>query len=300
MLAQVNPKNQLFEIMSQFHKKGFCLCVLLSALALQAAPPPSRIVTVGGAATEIVFALGAGDRIVAVDLSSTYPDEVRDLPQVGYIRNISPEGILSMKPDLIVTTESLGPPGAKKMLKEMSLPIVWLPEPNSVEALESSLRAVGEKLGAADQAEAVITDVKAKLAESKDASASWSQRPSAIFFLSPPGAGGGGRAAGTDTRADALIAMAGGTNAAAGFQNFQPMSLETLMLADPDVIFVGISPGHGASPESVEAMKKLPGLSNLKAVKNNAVFSVPMDDLNFGPRLGEAVARWHGHLANAK
>lgn len=282
--------------MSQFQCILFAFIV--SALALSAKSEP-RIVTVGGAATEIVFALGAGDQVVAVDLSSTYPEEVTQLPQVGYIRNISPEGIMSMRPDMVVATESLGPPAAKKMLKEMSVQIVWLPEPNSPEALAKGIREVGAKLGQREKAEELIKDVQAQLAESKEASVDWDDRPTAVFFINPPGATGGARAGGADTRADELIRLAGGENAA-DFNGFQAMSLESLMLADPDVIFIGISEGHGASAESVEAMKELPGLKSLKAVKNDAVYGVPMGDLSFGPRLGEAAARWHGYLAEAK
>jgi len=295
MLAKVNPKKQLFEIMSQFHR--FIALLLISAASLSAMSEP-RIVTVGGAATEIVYALGAGDNVVAVDLSSTYPAEVQELPSVGYIRNISPEGILSMRPDMIVTTESLGPPAAKKMIKEMSLPVVWLPEPNSVEALESGIRTVAAKLGKKEQGEELINNVRAKLAESQSASANWSKRPSAIFFISPPSGSSGGRVGGSGTRAEELITLAGGENGV-DFKDYQSMSLESIIVANPDVIFIGLSNSHGASPQSVEELKQNPALSGVTAVQNGAVYGVPMDDLSFGPRLGEAVARWHGHIAAA-
>lgn len=294
-LATVNPKNQLFENMSHLHKILFAFLTSAACLAAKSEP---RIVTVGGAATEIVFALGAGEQVVAVDLSSTYPEEVTELPQVGYIRNISPEGIMSMRPDMIVATESLGPPAAKQMLKEMAVQTVWLPEPNSVEALETSIREVGVKLGKREEAEKLVSKVQSQIQAAKDASADWSERPTAVFFLNPPGANGGARAGGGGTRADALIELAGGENVA-DFDGFQAMSLESLILLNPDVIFIGVSEGHGATAASVEALKKLPAMQSLKAVKNDAVYGVPMEDLSFGPRLGEAAERWHGYLAEA-
>ncbi|GHB94865.1 heme/hemin ABC transporter substrate-binding protein [Cerasicoccus arenae] len=288
--------------MSQFHLKGFLTSLtMVAGLATVSAQAESqsRIVTVGGAATEIVFALGAGDQVVAVDLSSTYPAEVHELPSVGYIRNISPEGVLSMRPDLVVTTESLGPPAAKKMLKQMSVPIIWCPEPNTVEALETGLREVGAKLGESARAETIINEVKASIAETQATSENWAKRPTVVFFLAPPSASGAGRAGGKGTRSSELIHLAGGKNAVDDFENFQPMSIESLIQVNPDVIFVGVSDSHGASPQSVEAMKKLPGLAGVTAVRTGAVYGVPMDDLSFGPRLGEAVNRWHAHLAES-
>ncbi len=220
------------------------------------------------------------------------------MPQVGYIRNVTPEGILSMRPDMIIATETLGPPAAKKMLKQMGANVVWIPEPNSPEALEKGLREVGETLGKSAKAEEIIVEVRAKLAETADVAKRWSNRPTAVFFLSPPSSSGGGQAGGDDTRSAELISLAGGENAV-DFQGFQVMSIESLIKTDPDVIFVGVSDGHGASPESVEAMRHLPGLAGTKAVKNNAIYSVPLDDLSFGPRLGDAVQRWNAHLAEA-
>jgi len=285
--------SQLQRFASPFLTLGFGLLAAVHA----SAQDYERIVTVGGAATEIVFALGAGDRVVAVDLSSTYPPEATERPKIGYIRNISPEGVLSVKPDLIVTTESLGPPAAKSMLKRVSMPMVWLPEPNSVAALKQSLDAVAKKVGGEDKADAILEEVNAAVEQAQSASARWADKPTAVFFLQPPGAGSAGMAGGEGTRSDELIRLAGGKNAATGFSNFQPMSIESLIELDPDVIFVGLSDGHGATPESIAALEQLPGIKATTAVRNGTVYGVPLDDLSFGPRLGEAIARWHEHLS---
>ncbi|MGE9296332.1 MAG: heme/hemin ABC transporter substrate-binding protein [Puniceicoccales bacterium] len=277
--------------------RGSAVALALCAALNASAKDDQRIVTVGGAATESVFALGAGDRVVAVDLSSTYPEQVRALPQVGYIRNISPEGILSMKPDLIVTTESLGPPAAKSMMKQLKMPIVWLPEPNSVEALEESLNAVAAKVGGEDKAKEIIAGVNEAVENAQADSATWAKKPSVVFFMEPPGAGSAGMAGGEETRSAELIKLAGGENAVTGFKNFQTMSIESLIEIDPDVIIVGMSAGHGTTPEGLAAFKQLPGVASTNAVKNGAIYGVPLDDLNFGPRLGDAVTRWHGHFA---
>lgn len=286
--------------MSQYRILRASLLLLGITFSTAFAKEPNRIVSVGGAATEIVFALGAGDRVVAVDLSSVYPPQVRDLPQVGYIRNISPEGVLSLNPDLVVTTESLGPPAAKEMLKRVSVPIVWLPEPDSVQALDKSLKAVAVKLGteeAAQSAQAIMGEVNSSVDAAKKASASWPKKPRVLFFMQPPTDSRAGMVAGSDTRAQSLIELAGGVNAATNIRTYQPFSKESLIEAKPDVIIVGVNPSHGATPESVEALKTMASLGPVPAFRNGAIYGVPISDLNFGPRLGEAITSWNGLIA---
>ncbi|MFP4351419.1 MAG: hemin ABC transporter substrate-binding protein [Puniceicoccaceae bacterium] len=265
-----------------------------------AAEPPERIVSIGGAATEIVHALGMGGDVVAVDLSSTYPPEVRQLPQVGYVRSISPEGVLSMEPDLIVATGALGPPAARSMMERLDVRTIWLPDPASYEDLAVSVRRVGAALGREKEAGEILESVEEDLAAAREKASRWENRkPTVVFFLEPPGAGGGGMAGGRDSRADALIRLAGGENAADGFSGFQPVSRESLLAMDPDVILVAESEGHGGSPASIRALKESAALSRTNAVRTGAVHGVPLDDLAFGPRLGEAALRWNALLAAA-
>lgn len=256
--------------------------------------PPSRIVTIGGAATEIVYALGAGDSVVAVDLSSTHPPEVRDLPQVGYVRQISPEGVLSMEPDWIISTGALGPPAAREMMEEVRVPVTWLPDLTEVEDLRQSVRKVAERLGESKKAEDLLKKIEGQLAEARRrAERKLEPAPSVLFLLEPPAASTGGMAAGRNSRAATLIELAGGRNAAQDFAGFQPISRESLPALDPDVILIGRSNGHGGSEQSLKALRNAKAMSGLKAVRNNAVHGVPLDDLAFGPRLGEAVLRWN-------
>lgn len=251
-----------------------------------------RIVSIGGAATEIVFALGAGDQVVAVDLSSTYPEQVRQLPQVGYIRQISPEGVLSLQPDLVVTTESMGPPAAKEAMKRVNIPVIWCPEPDSPEALYAALDSVGASLDRTDEATAVAEGVRTQLATLEAETATWPAKPKVLFFIQPPSANRPGMAAGQDTRPESLIALAGGTNAAQGFKRYQPFVIEAVIAAQPDVILLGSGAGHGAGEGDAEYLLELDELQTVPAVKNGRVHTVPMDDLNFGPRLGDAANRW--------
>ena len=278
---------------------ALCALVLSGAgAAAQSAHP--RMVTVGGAATEIVFALGAGESVAAVDASSTYPPAVRDLPQVGYVRNISPEGVLSMEPELIVATGALGPPAARRMLERVEVPTLWLPDPDSVADLRRSVRTVATRLGVKEKGRRLLAGVDERLEAAEERASAWSGRaPSVLFLLEPPGASGGGMAGGAGSRADALIRLAGGRNAARDFSGFQPVSRESLLSMNPDVILVGQSAGHGGSPASIRALRESEALSGVAAVREGAVHGVPLDDLAFGPRLGEAALRWNGLLAEA-
>ena len=265
----------------------------LGATTLSAQAEESRrIISIGGAATEIVFALGAGDEVVAVDLSSTYPAEVHRLPKVGYIRQISPEGVLSMKPDLVVTTESMGPPAAKEAMKQVSIPVVWCPEPESPEALYEGIAMVGTALNQEDAAQALISEIQIELTAVATQTATWPEKPKVLFFMQPPSLSRAGTAAGDKTRADELIKLAGGQNALVGVTRYQPITAESILAAQPDVILLGSAPGHGASDSSVDYLMQLPALQSVPAVKNSRVLIVPMDDLAFGPRLGEAAAGW--------
>ncbi|MBC2601513.1 iron complex transport system substrate-binding protein [Puniceicoccus vermicola] len=259
---------------------------------------PTNIVTIGGAATEIVFALGAGDQVAAVDLSSTFPPEVRQLPQVGYVRSISPEGVLSKDPGLIIATGALGPPAAREIMEELSIPTLWLPDPKTVEDLERSVSEVAQQLGKPEEGEALLKTIQSQLSQAESEARSWSrEKPTVLFFLNPPTASTGGMAGGSDSRSATLIELAGGTNAAKEFSGFQPVSLESVIQMNPDVIICGISPGHGASPETIQALRDNPALSSVSAIQNEAVYGVPLDDLTFGPRLGEAALRWNQILS---
>ena len=269
------------------------------ALSNTYAEVDERIVTIGGAATEIVFALGAGNSVVAADLSSIYPPQVRELPMVGYVRNISPEGVLSMSPDLVIATGALGPPTARKMLERLDIDIIWLPNLSTPEELLSSIKTVSERLALTEAANALIEQVNLGLAQSEANSSNWTKNiPSVLFLLEPPGKSTPGMGGGLDSKANTLIDLAGGKNAANRFAGFKPVSMESLVAMNPDIILVGQSDRHGGSPESIQAMIATPALSEVNAIKKDAVYPVPLDDLAFGPRLGEVALRWNTLLAN--
>ena len=88
----------------------------------------SRLVTIGGAVTEIVYEIGFGDKVVGRDTPSYYPDAVNKVPDVGYMRALSPEGVLSVSPTAILMIEGSGPQTAIDVLAKAEVPVVAVPE----------------------------------------------------------------------------------------------------------------------------------------------------------------------------
>jgi iron complex transport system substrate-binding protein len=259
------------------------LSVALLALPAQAA---ERIVSTAGAVTETIFALGAQDEVVAVDVSSVYPEAATKLPKVGYARQLSAEGILSMNPTQVIVTEDAGPPEVIDQVEKAGVKVVRLSNKHTPEAAVERILQIGEALGRKAEAEKLAATVKTELAEAAALVAATSSKPSVLFIY----ARGGGtmNVSGTGTSADAIITLAGGKNAVNGYENYKPLTAEGAVAAAPDVILV-TSRGLEASG-GVEGLLKQPGLALTPAGKAGRV--IALDDLyllGFGPRLGQAV-----------
>ncbi len=257
-----------------------------------AASPPREVLSLGGAITEIVYALGEGDRLIARDTTSTYPAEARNLPDVGYVRALSPEGVLSVGPDLILSEEGAGPPEAVEVIREASIPFVTVPERYSAEGVLNKIEVVGAALEVPDRAAALSSEVKRRLDEAMTmAEARAGEKKRVLFILSTQG--GRITAGGTGTGADAMIRMAGGVNALSEIEGYKQVSDEALARAAPDVILMmnraaASDSDHGVADDALFAM---PSVRLTPAGQNRQV--VRMDGLlllGFGPRTADAVA----------
>lgn len=255
--------------------------------------PAARVVSLGGAVTEIAFALGQGDRLVGRDTTSSFPAEAQTLPDVGYVRRLSPEGVLSVAPDLILAEDGAGPPGTVALLKSASVPMVVVPSGHDGAAVPRKIAVVAEALGVPVAGAALSARVTQELAAAQATAAHPARR--VLFVLSTQG----GRilAAGRDTSAEGIITLAGGVNATRGFTGYKPLSDEAIAAAAPDVILMMQNAGPQTPPEEVMA---LPALRLTPAGRNGAL--VRMDGLKllgFGPRVGAAVAELSTALARA-
>ncbi len=251
---------------------------------------PSRIISIGNSVTEIVYALGQEHRIAGRDRTSTYPAEVNELPDIGYMRALSPEGVLSVDPDLILSLEGAGPPESIAVLEKANVPYVSIPEEFTADGIVTRIQIVGSALGeepaAAALAEKVIAEITA--AETAAKSATMGHPKRVLFVLSIQG----GRilASGVDTAADGIIKMAGGVNAVSEFDGYKPMTPEAVALSKPDVILMMDRGGdHSAATAELFAM---PALILTPAARNRHV--VRMDGahlLGFGPRTASAISQ---------
>ncbi|PPJ46245.1 hemin ABC transporter substrate-binding protein [Rhizobium sp. KAs_5_22] len=256
-----------------------------SARADEVPTDAKRIVSIGGTVTEIIYALGDDARIVAVDSTSTYPASAADKPDVGYIRQLSAEGVLSQKPDLIIAEAGAGPADAMAILKASGIPIVSIPTPPEAGAIAGKIRAVGAAVGKADAADMLASEVDAALKTLETrVSALPEPKKRVLFALSL--ANGRVMAAGTDTSADAIIRLAGGINAASGISGYKPLSDEAVIAAAPEVVLVMDNPAMHLTAEQAFA---LPALQSSPAGKAKAF--IAMDGLyllGLGPRTPQA------------
>lgn len=255
-----------------------------AALA-QSETETQRVLALGGSVTEIVYALGQGDRLIGRDSTSSHPAAALDLPDVGYVRALSPEGVLSIEPDLIIAIEGSGPPEAVEVLKSADVPWVSVPEGYDAEAVRTKIETVAAALGVEEAGEALASEVDAALTDAVLA-ATTDTPPRVLFVLSMQG--GRIMAAGQNTGADGIIKLAGAQNALSDFDGYKQVSDEAVLTAQPDVILMMDRGGdHGVANDIILAH---PALGQTPAAQSGAIVRQSgLLLLGFGPRTPEAV-----------
>lgn len=255
-----------------------------SSLAIGHSAPaaPERIVSLGGAVTETVFALGAGDQVVARDTSSVFPPAVHRLPDVGYFRTVGAEGVLAQKPTLILAAQGTGPAPQVELLKNSGVTFVHLDARYSADTVLANVTRLGEVLRRENEAAALVEKLRGQLA-AVHARTSDAEPPRVIFLMSMNETAT--QAAYDGTAATALITLAGGRNPLTGLNGYKPLNAEALLALDPDVILYGVNP---AMPQAVKPPDWLQGT---RAGRAGRIHALDLGyHLSFGPRLGDAVA----------
>ncbi|MCV3766853.1 heme/hemin ABC transporter substrate-binding protein [Rhizobium sp. TRM95796] len=248
---------------------------------------PSRIVSIGGAVTEIVYALGKGDLLIARDSTSLFPPEAMKLPDVGYMRQLSPEGVLSVNPSAILMIEGSGPKPAIDVMRKSSIPVVTVPEGYDAEAITAKILAVGAALGADSEAEALAKKISADIDEAVKAADAVpaDKRKRVLFVLTLQG--GKIMAAGDHTAANGILKLAGAVNVAGDFHGYKPINDEAVISAAPDVILMMSRAGPGASDEEVLSH---PAIKLTPAGKSGSLLRLDgASTLGFGPRTADAI-----------
>jgi iron complex transport system substrate-binding protein len=262
----------------------------------------SRIVPLSGDVAEIVWTLGLGGNIVGVDVSAVYPPELQSLPQIGFERQLSAEGILSLNPTVVIGKEQAGPPEVLDQIRSAGVPVVIIAEPQTIEAPAAKIRAVAAALGLAEAGEVLATQTQDEIDAARALAATATSQPTVLFIYVR--GGGTQLIGGSGSVADAMIEAAGGIDAgvAAGIQGFMPVTAEAVVAAQPDFI---IAPSSGVESIGVlDAFLQVPGVSQTPAAEQDQI--LVYDDLLFlgmtprtGQMLRELTLALHPELADA-
>lgn len=259
--------------------------LLISALFFSSvsAAHDFRLVSIDGAITEIVYALGVDDHLVAVDSTSLHPKAATELPNVGYMRALSAEGVLSVKPTDVITTKGAGPKEALEKIQQAGVKVHIIQQPYSAEGVKNKITEVGRITGKTEQAEQAVAAFEKALAPLNKKLKTQKGGQTALFFLGMQG--NQLMAAGMHTQADALLKAAKLKNANGNNHGYKPLSKEAVLSINPDIIIVASNPG--APSEGVKEQ-----FSYTQAFANKKVLVANTDDLlGFGPRFPQALKR---------
>lgn len=245
----------------------------------------SRIVSIGGAVTEILYDLGMGDAVVAIDTTSVFPPSaLAEKPNVGYMRALSAEGVLSMSPSVLLVSENAGPPDALDVLKRSSVPFITVSDETTQAAVSDRVRFLGKVVCREAEADRLAASVEEGFADLERLTAGIETPKRVLFVMSMQS----GRAlvGGAATAADSIIALAGAENAAGALEGYKPMSDEAVLEAAPHAILMMASTaGHSGDVLTEPAFRLTPAAENDRFITMDGQLL-----LGFGPRTPAAAA----------
>lgn len=232
--------------------------------------PAARIVSLAPSNTEILFAVGGGDLLVGRDEFSDYPAEALAVPSIGsQYPNVNAEAVVALEPDLVLAAGITNPDDVKA-LADLGLTVYSTSVAQDLDDIYGDILAVGQLIGRAGKAEALVADLKARVEAVTAKSSQAAGRP-VVFYEIDATEPSKPWTAGPGTFIDMLITLAGGQNVGGvGTDQYFQISLEQLVAADPDLIVLGSALYGGQTPEIVAQRV---GWENLKAVKGNAVYT---------------------------
>jgi iron complex transport system substrate-binding protein len=246
---------------------------------------PNRIVSIGGAVTEILYALGAEDRIVAVDTTSLYPPKAMvDKPNVGYMRQLSAEGVIGLDPQLVLAIAGSGPRETLDVIDAAKVPLIMVPESYSEAGMVEKIRLVAKVAGVESRGACLAQAVTADFAALRALRAKATTSPRVMFVMSF--LDGRAMVAGRQTAADEIIKLAGGVNAAEGFDGYKIMTDEAVVAARPEHV---LSMERGKDTVQADAIFASSAFALTPAARTRSFVS--MDGLyllGFGPRTAAA------------
>lgn len=265
------------------------LVLALAALPTLARAKAPRLVTVGGAITEVVYALGAESLLVGTDTTSLYPAAAQRTAKVGYLRQLSAEGLLSLRPDWLIASGEAGPGVVLDQLQSAGVRVELVPARHDWNEVLQAVAAVGRATGREAEARELAQRLQREWDQVGQRVAGATRRPRVLFVLSHSASP---QVAGQGTAADAVIRFAGGINCMTGFDGYRPMTAESMAAAAPDCILTSAQSlqAHGGA----ERFWTRPELALTPAHARRALLAMDaLQLLGMGPRLPATVAQLH-------
>jgi len=229
-----------------------------------------RIISAGSAVTELVIALDATDKLVAVDVTSRFP-ESNALPKIGYHRQLSAEGLIALQPTVIIGSDEMGPDSAVSQLKSANVDVQIVNTEASIDGLLDRIDQIANLTGSQNKAQAVKKDVAEQVNALESNQVTQKDAKTVLFLLLHEGRPA--NVAGKETTPNAIIELAGGVNPASTLTSFKPLSMESMVEMQPDVILVsGRSYKKMGGADAI--LKSLPMLAATPAGMNKQIITV--------------------------
>ena len=266
-------------------KKRILLLLLAFPVLADGIYAQERIITAGSALTETVCALGDCDKIIASDRTSLYPPQIQSLPSIGYRSSINAEGIISLKPTLIIAEKEYVEDAVLTQLASTNIKLVTVDRKNNVEDTKAFVAQIATVLHREEEGKKLIQRIEEDFVATRALLERANSKPRVLCIYNR------GTAtvsmAGSETFAD-ILKYAGASNAIKGVEGYKPLNTEALIAAHPDYLLM-LSTGF-QSMGGVEGVLKIPGVAQTTAGRKRQI--IALDSLmltNFGPRVGEAV-----------
>ncbi|PME30177.1 hemin receptor [Vibrio sp. 10N.286.55.E10] len=264
-------------VLNKLKTKTLFLSLAAISLALSASPTMAndaeqpRIISAGSAVTELVLALGAEEQLVGIDVTSRFPQS-ENLPKIGYHRNLSAEGLLALEPTTLIGSDEMGPDNAISQLKSAGVDVEIVNTEANVEGLLKRIDQIAKITHTEEQSQQVKAEVNQKITALKANQVSSNETKKVLFLLLHEGRPA--NVAGGETSTNAIIELAGGINPAAqSLTSYKPLSMESLVEMQPDVILVsGRSYQKMGGADAI--LKSLPMLASTPAGMNKQIITV--------------------------
>ena len=255
-----------------------------------------RVVGVSKQINEFMYEIGAESVLVARDLTSIYPAAIRRLPSVGYHRALSAEGIISMRPTMLLTDGNLGPDAVVEQVKKVGIPVVLMSPGGTVDSAQALMAQLGERFGRKQAADSVIAGWQRAMSGALADSTRWAGEPKPRVLVMHFGQlNNSYLALKRGSAADRIIGWAGGVNAVDSVGGMMRLTPELIARAAPDVI-IATDVGFDRVG-SADSFAQLPGVALTPAAKRGRIYRVDETEvMYFGPRTPASISKVAGWL----